>query len=93
MALPASLAPPSPESVKLFVPRRCAAQGPAMSTPSEEVKYFLAHNIADPEFSLSVAIQFARGMSNELRKTLAGWEAAEHLLEQRQSAFVAAAEA
>ena len=62
-----------------------------MSTPSEEVKYFLAHNTTDPEFSLAVAIHFARGMSNELRKTLAGWEAAERLLEQRQWALAAPA--
>ena len=54
-------------------------------SPHDEIKAFLLSNSAEPKLSVDVALEFARGMSNELRTILTQWEAVVESLERMEA--------
>jgi hypothetical protein len=56
-----------------------------MSTPHQEIKCFLASSRTQPNLALEVALEFARCMCEELRKTLTQWEVETEALQETKA--------
>ena len=57
-----------------------------MWTPAEQIARLLATNRTDPKRTLGVAMEFARGMSKELRAVLSQWDDVVLALERLKAA-------